>query len=238
MKNFLKTNILFLSILLVGCQRGGGSTTKTEDISSASKTTTATSVSSTTETSTITTTESTSSIETKVVDINLCGTEFGTSFSSGTQFDNETQVNNLVKFINDQLPEKIVSSVECINCKSYTAKEGNLSSTYFNMGSQSTSGIFNLNFLKRIIEVKVTAQAYYKYYYNGGTGEYAYNVDTEAALTIEGTEYSFNAEAGKESTPIEYALKFDSAKYSLDMENVDEANRRVFLNSITVTYKA
>lgn len=112
-------------------------------------------------------------------------------------------------------------------------------SSILQLGSQSSDAFITFSFNYAVTKIEVEAQAYWKAYYQNGTGPLSYNVDPKSNLYIgNDTNYmDLTAEGGEEPLKVIQSFNFDKS-YSVKLYNKMSGTERArtFIHSMKITY--
>lgn len=172
----------------------------------------------------------------KTVTLTTFGNSYEAEFSNGTQFgtDHAGNVSKLLDFLNNQSQEvDLIRSLDCVSLNSLDDLEKDGSGDrYLTVGTKSSSGSLTMNFNYAISKVEVLCVNYHNTY-TGGSG--GYNCDDKAHLKIGDNDLSL--ELTDKTNPVAKTLSVD---YSPNVASIkiESSSGRVFIKSISLTYKA
>ncbi len=169
------------------------------------------------------------------------------SFNKNTQFDNATQLKNLLDYMNSDGENNgnIIDSIEAVSIGSKGVREEpNVNS--LGIGSSIVTGSMTLNFNTKVYKVELEATTYYYDYTYSGTKR---SIDTNSELKISNSENAnletldlkpteTDASTGfKKPLTKTSTLKFDNGTSDYKLETVNATNGRVIINYFTFYYK-
>ena len=131
--------------------------------------------------------------------------------------------------INDEVGAKVIDSLSASNCTILTDNgEADKDHFYLTIGTGSSGGYFQFNFVKKITKIKISVKPYYKS---------GYSVDTGATVYLDNDKHEIPNDGTKQPQASQtYEKEFATAKHSVRLHN-DGEKQRFFLESVEVTFE-
>ena len=112
-------------------------------------------------------------------------------------------------------------------------------SSILQFGSQKSDAFLTFSFKYAVTEIEVEAQAYWKSFYQGGSGPLSYSVDTKSNLYVgnNNNKMDLSTEGGQEPEKVKTSFEFDKS-YSVKIYNKMDTDERAraFIHSMKITY--